>query len=57
MENNKKILIVDDNEDICITIKSYLENYNYDVEATQNHKEALGIINEGFLLPGLQHLY
>lgn len=48
MENNKKILIVDDNEDICITIKSYLENYNYDVEAAQNHKEALGIINDGF---------
>ena len=48
VKNNKKILVVDDNEDICITIKSYLENYNYDVETIQNQQEALQSINKGF---------
>lgn len=48
LQENKKLLVVDDNEDICITIKSYLENYNFEVKTAQNHKDALGIINEGF---------
>ncbi|SFC47343.1 response regulator transcription factor [Clostridium uliginosum] len=48
MQKNKRLLIIDDNEDICITIKSYLENYNYDVDTAENQQKALNIINEGF---------
>lgn len=45
---NNRILVVDDNEDICITIKSYLQNYNYDVKTAENYKDALKLLNEGF---------
>lgn len=48
MLGNNKILVIDDNEDICITIKTYLEIYNYDVKTVQNQRKALEIINEGF---------
>jgi DNA-binding response OmpR family regulator len=44
----KKILVVDDNEDICLTIKQYLELYNYTVEYVHNGTEALQIINNDF---------
>ena len=32
----KKIAIVDDNEDICIMIKQYLEFYDYYVETYED---------------------
>ncbi|WP_242841868.1 response regulator transcription factor [Clostridium beijerinckii] len=48
MQENNKILVIDDNEDICITIKNYLEIYNYDVKTVHDQKKALEIINEGF---------
>lgn len=44
----KKILVVDDNEDICLTIKQYLELYHYTVEYVHNGTEALQIINNDF---------
>lgn len=46
--NKKKILVVDDNEDICLTIKQYLELYHYFVEAVHSGSEALRIINNNF---------
>lgn len=48
VKENNKILVIDDNEDICITIKNYLEIYNYDVKTAQDQRKALEIINEGF---------
>ncbi|WP_125152332.1 response regulator transcription factor [Clostridium rectalis] len=50
MKINNKILVIDDNEDICTTIKSYMQNYGYDIKVALNYKEALKIINEGFNL-------
>ena len=47
MKRNNKLLVVDDNEDICLTIKSYFENYKYDVITAQNQQKALEIINKG----------
>jgi len=48
MQGNNKILVIDDNEDICATIKSYLEIYNYDVKTVQNKRKTFEIISEGF---------
>jgi two-component system response regulator VicR len=48
MPGNNKILVIDDNEDICITIKSYLEIYNYYVKTVQDQRKAIEIMNEGF---------
>ncbi|KEI12131.1 response regulator transcription factor [Clostridium botulinum] len=45
-----KILVIDDNEGICTTIKSYLENYNFTVKTASSCKYALNIINENFNL-------
>lgn len=60
MEIEKKILVIDDNEDICITIKGYLKNYNYIVETASDYKEALNILNKEFdliildiMMPGM----
>ncbi|GMO01505.1 hypothetical protein PthstB1num2_35450 [Parageobacillus thermoglucosidasius] len=38
--NKKKILVVDDNEDICLTIKQYLELYHYFVEAVHSGRSS-----------------
>ncbi|KYH34266.1 response regulator ArlR [Clostridium tepidiprofundi DSM 19306] len=48
MENKNKILVIDDNRDICTTIKDYLQNYNYNVATVQNCRDALNIINQKF---------
>lgn len=60
IEIEKKILVIDDNKDICTTIKSYLRNYNYDVDTVQNYQEALNILNKEFdliildiMMPGM----
>lgn len=60
MEIEKKILVIDDNEDICLTIKGYLKNYNYIVETVSDYKEALNILNKEFdliildiMMPGM----
>lgn len=60
MEIEKKILVIDDNEDICTTIKGYLKNYNYIVETASDYKEALNILNKEFdliildiMMPGM----
>lgn len=44
------ILIIDDNEDVCITIKSYLENYDYNVKIALDQQKALEVINEDISL-------
>ncbi|KAF0993640.1 response regulator transcription factor [Geobacillus sp. TFV-3] len=41
----RKILVVDDNEDICLTIKQYLELHDYMVELAYSSTEALKMIN------------
>jgi len=43
MENKAKILIVDDEKDICETLKDLLQEENYDVETANTLKEALKI--------------
>ncbi|AEB77543.1 response regulator transcription factor [Clostridium botulinum] len=43
-----KILVIDDNEDICTTIKSYLENYDFNVKTVTSCRNALNILNEKF---------
>ncbi|MBU4194771.1 MAG: response regulator [Actinobacteria bacterium] len=61
MRANKKILIVDDNEDILITYRVVLERMGYVVEAAHNGRECLEGIEEmkpdmvllDVLLPGL----
>lgn len=60
MGENRQILVIDDNEDVCTTIKGYLENYNYNVKTVQSCKEALSNINRGFdliildiMMPGM----
>lgn len=60
MDIRKKILVIDDNEDICVTIKGYLKNYNYIVETVSDYKEALDILNKEFdliildiMMPGM----
>ncbi|MGG7165593.1 response regulator transcription factor [Clostridium ihumii] len=45
---DKKILIVDDNEDICITVKEYLEIYDYSVDTAESAVKALSVINNQF---------
>ncbi|QSZ27445.1 response regulator transcription factor [Aceticella autotrophica] len=42
--NQKKILVVDDEEDICNMLKQYLELYNYIVVTAKNGEEALKAI-------------
>ncbi|WP_297417436.1 response regulator transcription factor [Clostridium sp.] len=42
----KRILVVDDNDDICSMIKRYLEVHNYYVETYEDGVEALKIILE-----------
>ena len=45
----KKIAIVDDNEDICIMIKQYLEFYDYYVETYEDGNKGLeNIISDEF---------
>lgn len=46
--SKRKILVVDDNEDICLTIKQYLELYNYMVEIAHSGTEALKMISGDF---------
>jgi two-component system, OmpR family, lantibiotic biosynthesis response regulator NisR/SpaR len=46
--DNKEILVVDDNEDICLTIKQYLELYDFKVDIVHNGTEALQVINRPF---------
>lgn len=41
-----KILIVDDEEDYCMIMKSYFEEKNYDVFLAYNLKEGLHLIEE-----------
>lgn len=41
-----KILIVDDEEDYCMIMKSYFEEKNYDVFLAHNLKEGLYLIEE-----------
>ncbi|GAA0740222.1 response regulator transcription factor [Clostridium oceanicum] len=60
MGENRQILVIDDNEDVCTTIKGYLENYNYNVKTVYRCKEALSNINRGFdliildiMMPGM----
>lgn len=48
IEIKNKILVIDDNKDICTTIKSYLSNYKYNVDTVQNYKEALNKLNHDF---------
>ena len=43
MENKAKILLVDDEKDICETLKDLLQEENYDVETANTLKEALKI--------------
>lgn len=46
--NNKKILVVDDDEDICCTIKQYLELHHYQIETVHSGVEALKMMNNDF---------
>ncbi|MGL4731878.1 MAG: response regulator transcription factor [Clostridium sp.] len=48
MDDNKRILFVDDNLDICVTVKEYLELYNYTVQIAESAKDALEVINKPF---------
>ena len=41
-----KILIVDDEEDYCMLMKSYFEEKNYDVDFAYNLKDGLHLIKE-----------
>ena len=41
MEENKKILVVDDEEDICEILKFNLENEGYEVDTANSAEEAL----------------
>lgn len=41
-----KILIIDDEEDYCMIMKSYFEEKNYDVLLANNLKEGLDLIKE-----------
>lgn len=40
-EKKKKILVVDDEADICLTFKNELENYGFVVDAFENSQESL----------------
>lgn len=44
----KSILVVDDNWDICLTIKQYLENYNYIVTTINDSTKVLEAIKNDF---------
>ena len=63
IEIKKKILVIDDNKDICTAIKGYLSNYNYNVNTVQNYQEALNKLNNEFdliildiMMPGMDDL-
>lgn len=43
METKASILVVDDNEDLCDSIKEYLEDENYSVECANCGKDAISI--------------
>lgn len=42
----KKILIVDDEEDICSSIKGLVEDIGYEAETVSNGKQALAILQK-----------
>ena len=42
-----KILAVDDNPDILVTVENFLLSYEFEVETATNAPEALGIIRSG----------
>lgn len=41
IKRKKKILLVDDEPDICLTIKQGLEDHGFDVDAYENPRESL----------------
>lgn len=50
MGYKRKILMVDDSEDICLTVKQYLELNNYHIEIANNGMKALEMIDNEFNL-------
>lgn len=45
---NKKVLVVDDEPDVLISIKTVLEKYNYDVTTVTNGEDCLHELKKGF---------
>ncbi len=57
MKNNrKKVLIVEDDQDIRESLGFFLESEGYRVEAAENGKEALRLLREASEVPGLVFL-
>ena len=50
MKNKARILIVDDEEALCIGLRTYLELEGYDVETASSAEEALSMDISGFNL-------
>ena len=58
---NKKVMVVDDEKDILISLKAALEHYNYEVTTVTSGEECLREIEKGFsgiilmdlMMPGL----
>jgi len=44
----KRIMVVDDEPDVLLSLKTVLENQNYDVITVTNGKECLKELNKGF---------
>lgn len=45
---NKKVMIVDDEPDVLISLKTVLERQNYEVTTVTNGEDCLDEINKGF---------
>ena len=48
MDINKRVMIVDDEPDVLISLKTILERHNYDVITVSNGVECLKEIEKGF---------
>ena len=60
MSNPLKVLIVDDHQGMCITIRDILSSYGYEVETAENGIEGLEVVSNRFdcvisdvVMPGL----
>lgn len=49
MKTNKSILIIEDNHDMRVCLRQHLENEGYQVLSATNGKDALEIIQSGFV--------
>lgn len=46
MSNNKRVLIIDDEMDLCLLLKSYLLRKNYEVQISYDLKEGISLIKK-----------